>query len=230
MSIATEAVQAYYEKARRPKFNPAEFRLSESGDCRRKRVLKAMGVDPTHTAPEETFRTMETGHLWENWLVERIRERGLPVATQVVVETPYGASGHIDAVVVTDAGKLIVECKAVSQWAKDLPDARHVQQVQAYLHFYGRQRGITQAEIVYIHRENGAGPFPYPVEYDPEAGAAIEAELRELRAHVERKDPPQIPDGMAADKFPCYYKTRQYEVHCPFWGHCWAPPVEKAGA
>jgi CRISPR/Cas system-associated exonuclease Cas4 (RecB family) len=221
MSIVVQAVKAYYERARQPRFPSSELRLSETGDCPRKRVLLAIGAQPTHHLPEESLRTMETGRLWEEWLVARIRETVKFIDTQVVVETPYGATGHIDIVVAAPDGWVIVEVKAVSQWAKELPDPRHVAQVQAYLHFWGRHHGVTRAQIVYIHRETGGGPFPYDIEYSPAMGQAIEEALAELRAMVEAQRVPDIPAEMERDKFPCYFRTKTHEVHCQFYGHCW---------
>jgi hypothetical protein len=203
-----------------PKYDPRELRLSETGDCPRKRVLKAQGKPVTHQSSDDALRTMETGNLWEHWLAERIGAV-TPILPQVVVTTPYGASGHIDLLARIDGQELILEIKAVSQWTKVLPDPRHVQQVQAYLHFYGRQNGISRAQLLYIHRENGAGPFIHPITYDPAEGERIERELQALRVTIDAGADCQIPDGMQADQFPCSWSSRTGGGHCAYYGYCW---------
>lgn len=227
-SLAVRSVRAYYDKARQPKFHPSELRLSEVSDCQRKQVLRILGYQRTHELPVESLRNMETGNIWERWLIERLQESGAMVATQVTVHTPYGATGHIDVKAAEDGAPILHEVKAVSRWAKVLPDPKHVSQVMAYLHFYGRHHGITRAEIDYLHRDNGAGPFTYAVEYDPAEGEAIEASIKTLRGLVDAKTVPAIPEEMTPRAFPCWYESKQdkYECYCPFWGHCWAAKEE----
>lgn len=223
MSVAAKAVEKYYQDAREPRYDHRELRLSETGDCARKRVLKAMGVPQTHQIPEAALRVMETGNLWEQWLIKRIEETAIAFSAQVEVRTMYGASGHIDLMVLGGDGPEINEVKAVSMWAKAMPDPKHVDQVQAYLHFHGRHHRIARARILYIHRDNGQGPFEYVIDYDPARGAAIEADLAILRGMVDAGDVPPIPEGHTPTSFPCWYESKQqkYQVHCQWFGHCW---------
>lgn len=226
MSVVSQAVQTYYAKAREPKFDPTELRLSETGDCPRKRVLKALGFEPTHPISDEALRTMEAGKMWEDWLIGRICAEWPDVETQVVVETPYGASGHIDALLLgpVDPAPLIVEVKAINQWTPShtLPKPEHLDQVMAYLHFYGRQHGIRHGLLVYIHRENGAGPFEHPITYDPEHGERIERDLAALRYTIDFGEGIGTPEGMVADRFPCSWTSRTGGGHCIYYGRCWA--------
>jgi hypothetical protein len=222
-TLIQQAVSSYYEEQRKPKYEPNELRLSETGDCPRKRALKALGLPVTHPIGRQALETMETGNLWEAWLVERIRSVTPDVETQVGVTAPYGAGGHIDALVwgATPADSLVIECKATSQWAKDLPDARHVLQVQAYLHFHGIHVGITRAQLVYIHRENGAVQPPIDITYNPAVGLQIQEELQDLRQDIEAGEAPGIPAEMVATKFPCSWTSRTGGGFCAYYGHCW---------
>jgi hypothetical protein len=97
-----------------------------------------------------------------------------------------------------------------------------VQHAQALLHFAGRQQGVERAQLLYMHRETGAGPFVYHIEYDPVQGRLIEMDLESLRMLVDQERAPEVPAGQTSFSYPCWYKTKAYEVHCPYWGHCWS--------
>lgn len=220
-------------RLRERKYDQAEFRLSETGWCRRGRVLRVLGYE-ADPVPDDVLGLFETGHVWEEWIHSLFREKyPRKTRTQVEVPTPYG-TGHIDIYFPNppDGNPRIIEVKAVRMGAKfyGLPKDEHIAQVQSYLYF-GRKYGIkldgrivklpenTTAEIVYVIRET-LDIEPYPVYYNELAGQRAEKELIELTGWAERGEAPPIPAAYGPDTYPCYYQTRDYEVFCPFYKHC----------
>jgi len=220
-------------------FDPKDIRLSESGHkCRRLRVLRALGYEPAPVA-DDVLGLFETGNVWEEWFHGLLREEyPRKTRTQMEVQTPYGATGHMDVWFPKPPADLgggrprFYECKAVREGAKyyGLPKDEHLYQVQAYHHF-GRKYGIkwggqvtklpddTVAEIVYIIRET-LEVIPYEVEYSPDIGEEIETETRRVRRMIDSQEVPPVELGHA--EFPCYYQTKDYEVYCPFYIYCHA--------
>lgn len=221
-TLAEKLVEARLSEVLESKFDSRELRLSESGACPRRRVARALGL-PFDEDTQEDAEYYERGNVNEAWVVQMFRE-AFPrkCRTQVEVHTPTGEVGHIDLWFPEQA--LVVEIKSVSLGAKELPRPEHVYQVQAYLHFYRDSKGrrkASKAEIVYIKWGAGLKCEAYPVLYDPEAGAKIEAELKTLHKYIERNELPAIPEGYKPEKYPCSWRNRQGIVRCPRWSACW---------
>lgn len=222
MSVATKVVRDYYKgKAQaKPRDDDHALKLMETGDCPRKRVLRAMGYAPTHPMREEGWRTLELTQFWEQWLIDRMMDAGANIE-RVKVETPCGAGGTIRMAVITDRGQTIEEPVAVYQYAKDLPERRHIDRVMAYLHFWGRHHGVYVGLIHYIHRETGAGPITYTVTYNDDHGAKVEAELAELRRLIDIGEAPQVPLSMSPDSYPCSWGKKENPTRCTHYDYCW---------
>lgn len=228
--IVGPVIDRYWLKQREPEEGHSALFLSESMGCQRKRLLRAEKYAETHPIPDENLGLMETGNVWERWLGERLDEAmgAENIQRQVRVVTKYGAGGRMDFLFrgfpTLDITPVIIECKVTRKGAP-IPKEEHIAQVQAYLHFYGREHGITDAELVYIYRET-LEVNTLPIVYDPEKGAKIEADLQNLAAVLEAKELLPVDESYKDNKFPCYYRTRDYECYCPFWGHCWGAKVE----
>lgn len=230
MPIASEAVKAYYDTKRinaSPYGKGSLLDISQTGECSRKRVLLALGKDATHHPNDARLRTLESEELWRDWLADLIAESESTLDCRSIYrsEHAFGVGGCVSD---TPEGKVLTIVQAVSQWAKNLPSETDFASAQAWLHLYGKQRGIAKAEIAYIHRETGGGPFVHEVTYDPEAGVKIEAELIELAEAIARQNVPEIPGTMAAEKFPCSWTSKTGGGHCQMFGHCW-PTDETKG-
>lgn len=206
-------------------FDPREFRLSESGACPRKRILRALGYPPG-ALTEDQAAIFEEGRLMEDWLAGFLRDAGFRVERQVPVLVRVGDVppfwGHADFLVwpCEDEVPMVVECKTVQRYAEryGLPRPEHVRQVQAYLHFGGWQR----AEIVYFLKGRKLEWRVFPVSYSPEVGADIEQEIAWLWDCVLRGWVPEPAPGYRPDRYPCGWRTEEGEGRCEMWGHCWA--------
>lgn len=222
------------------RFDPAELRLSETGfPCQRLRALRCMGFEMTEHQ-DDLLGLFEAGHVWEAWYAALLQSQYplLDVVTQAEVLTPpeFRASGHMDIMVPMppeDMGDRtrFYEVKNIRQaaLAYGLPKEMNLWQVQAYHHF-GRRYGLevpgvgrfalphdTVGELVYITRES-LKVEAFVVEYQPEMGEELEAKTGELRESISDGRIPPVEH--TPDEFPCYYKTKDYEVYCPAFKHC----------
>ncbi|MBE3576914.1 MAG: hypothetical protein IMX00_04415 [Limnochordales bacterium] len=219
MSVTEELIQNRLRAVLQPKFDRAEFRLSEVGKCPRMRVMRVLGYEE-QPPTEEDARYFERGHIAEAWVVQQYR-RTYPRHTraQMKVHTPYG-TGHID---LWFPGKaLIVEVKSVGRWSFDnaIPRDEHIAQVQAYLHFFRDHKGqrrADHAELVYVDMDT-LRMRVFPVQYDPTQGEAIEKELEQLTRMANLGQLP--PVTYFPDQEPCVTHTPQGVKRCPFWQHC----------
>ena len=231
-TITTNLVASRLEAVLKSKFDPKEFRLSESGACPRKRVARVLGL-PADANTTEDAEYFERGHVNEQWIVQMYREE-FPrrCRTQVEVRTPFGDTGHMD--ITFPAERRVIEVKSVSLGAKELPRPEHVKQLQAYLHFWVDSKGNRKAdsgELVYVRWGAGLKVEAYPVLYDPDMGKTIEDDLRLLHTYAEREELPAIPDGYRPERYPCAWRNKAGEVKCPYWETCWqdvatAPAVD----
>lgn len=212
------------------KFEPREWRMSESGACPRKRVLRVLGYEEREPGGEEAAY-FERGNILESWLGEQY-ERLHPgsVLRQVEVMGP-GCMGHIDLYLPED--HLIVEVKTANDAAVryGIPKREHLFQVQAYHHF-GRTRGIvidgrvsllpedTSAEIVYFLLGRELRYAVYPIRHNPVIGQDIENNLLALQEMAGRGEVPPTPAGYAPDSYPCAWQGGHRR--CPFYDHCWS--------
>lgn len=227
------------------KFDPTEFRLSESGACPRKRVMRALGYEGRAIA-EDDVATFEEGNLMEDFLARILEERYLgrverQVAVPVVGPDLPPCEGHADFVIWLGEDRppypVVVECKTVNRRSAmfGLPKEEHVLQVQAYLHFgwFGASAvQAEQAEIVYFLKGRKLDWCTFPVTYNPDVGYKIEDELRYLWQCVQEGAVPPIPDGHAEDAYPCFWTNKEEgtEHPCEFHHHCWQEAKAEAKA
>lgn len=232
MASLTEGLWSdFLASLQQSRFDPHELRLSESGACPRRRVLAALGVPETHPAPTTDLGILMAGHILEDQVAARYREKygARHVIRQREIRLPrLGASGHMDIWI--PMIPLIVECKSTSIKHRDrLPFEGHLAQTQAYLHFWGRKHRCNRAEIAYLFRET-LEIAVYPVVYDPWIGQRIEAETLSLRLIIDElrripieqalahKDLPPVLER--TDQFPCRWWSNGDARYCPYYGYC----------
>lgn len=224
VSTATLQTAKYEAELARPsKFNPAEIRLSEAGQCPRRQTLRALGFVSTPPSLRE-MAIFETGHLAEERITDLWAQK-FPLETlerEVEVRTEFGV-GHIDLWVAPMTH--MVECKTTTEKRlKDLPLQSHVAQVTMYLHFWGNARGAT-AEIAYLLKETGE-IRSYPVVYDPHYARELLIGLMEVQGAITiLREPLAIPDEYQATSYPCAWYSPQGLRRCGFWDHCWGNKI-----
>lgn len=217
--LTTEALYNARLQARQeagPTFDPHEVRLSEAGLCGRKQSLRALGATAEGTDLEQES-IFNTGHEQEDLVLSYWRQQ-FPrrVRTQVPVTTPWG-TGHID-IWVPPLGKL-VECKTTTRKmleGEKLPIPHHVDQVNLYLHWWGKERGVTTAEIAYRIKETGRIKS-FPVVYDQGRAQELSQDLAILARVIQRGEVMPIPTEYGPFSFPCFWGT----ARCAYWKHCW---------
>lgn len=224
LSLTEEVISGRLKDVLLPRFDSAEFRLSETGACPRLRVLRAQGYEEAPNT-EEDARYFERGHVAEAWVISQYKRRyPRRTRTQVKVYTPFGDVGHIDLWV--PFARKVVEVKSVSRSVFDntslLPREKDMLQVQAYLHFF-RERDryasirSDNAELAYIDMDTFR-VVVYPVKRISWLGCDIYKQLKELHKHVEAGTLP--PVTYYPDEEPCLIYTPSGAKRCSFWEHC----------
>lgn len=228
-TVSDKVFAAYFHRVgTEVKFDPTQFRLSESGHCPRHRVAKVLGL--AIDDQEQDVEIYERGHIVGDWGAQRLREeyKGGLVRREVEVKIPHlNASGHIDAIVYSIPRPF--EFKSVSDFvrAEELPKPEWLRQCQAYLHFKTDKRGqrmFQWIELVPVRVGMRFQPLPpYLVRYNPTIGREIENELVSLNEYAEKAILPDIPEGMTADSFPCSFKIRggMDTRFCSGYHLCW---------
>ncbi|MFP4605830.1 MAG: hypothetical protein ACLFNJ_10675, partial [Bacteroidales bacterium] len=65
-TIAEKALDDRFKEVMQSDFDPTQFRLSNTGKCRRMRMMKVLGYE-AEEIDESTAQTFERGNLLENW-------------------------------------------------------------------------------------------------------------------------------------------------------------------
>ena len=232
-TLAELALSDRFDEVKQSDFDTTEFRLSETGQCQRKRMLKALRYKPEEVSQAEA-EYFERGNTLENWLVNQIVAK-YPRKTrkQQKVITPWGDVGHIDIWFPNPPDKppTIIEVKSVSEKARyyNLPYDDHVSQVQAYMHFLRNSQGVrrcNRAEIIYIFFGRRFTYKTFVVPYDELKGKKIEKELQQLHQWKNEGYIPPIPEDKKPFEYPCFWTTSDDEEHtCPMYRYCWGPEV-----
>ena len=228
-TIAEKALMNRFNEVKKSDFDPANFRLSNTGKCERMRMLKVLGYS-SEDVDQSTAETFERGNLIEDWLVEQFIKR-FPRKTrkQIEVHTPYGDVGHMDIWFPNPEDKepTIIEVKSVHEKARYyLPKEDHINQVQAYMHFFTDSQGkrkAKRAEITYIFFGRKLESVTYEIKYNELTGRKIEKELIKLHKWKEEGYIPGIAQDKSADQFPCFWLTSDGSSgNCSFYEHCWS--------
>jgi len=116
--IAADVLKQHFDASMAPKFDTKNLRLSETGQCQRRRVYRALGYEPRETP--ELQGIFQSGHVWEQWAASLLAVR-FPDALyedpaagkeQICLEVPeFGAQGHCDFLSPSEG--LLVECKNI---------------------------------------------------------------------------------------------------------------------
>ena len=228
-TIAEKALKNRFDEVKRSDFDPSNFRLSNTGKCERMRMLKVLGYS-SDDIDQSTAETFERGNLLEDWIVEQFIKR-FPRKTrkQIEVPTPYGDVGHMDIWFPNPEDKepTIIEVKSVHEKARYyLPKEDHINQVQAYMHFFTDSRGqrkAERAELTYIFFGRKLETITYEIKYNELTGRKIEKELKKLHKWRDEGYIPGIPEDKSPDLFPCFWLTSDGNSgNCPFYEHCWS--------
>ena len=230
MAIAEKALEDRFDQVKQSDFDPAQFRLSNTGKCQRMRMLKVLGYE-AEDFDQKTYEYFERGNVLEDWFADQLSSK-YPRKTrrEYEVNTPFGDTGHIDIWYPKPPEKpsTIIEVKSVKEGIKyyGLPKEDHVNQVQAYMHFltdHNGNRRCNQAEIVYIFFGKRLETETYEIKYDPEKGKEIEEELFHLHNMKDAEQVPDVPGDMSPDNFPCFWVDADgNQSNCPYYQHCWA--------
>ena len=227
-NISEKVIKNRMEEVRESDFDPRNFRLSNTGKCQRMRMLKVLGYS-SKSVDKETAEIFERGNLLEAWLVTQfVKSHPRKTRNQIEVYTPFGDIGHMDIWYPKPKDKppTIIEVKSVHEKAaSQLPKEDHLNQVQAYLHFFTDSKGnrrANRAELIYIFYGRKLSTKTFEIKYNSLKGKRIEKELKKLHTWKSKSYVPKIPNDKTADSFPCFWLTPEKKAKtCPYYQHCW---------
>jgi hypothetical protein len=222
---------------------------SSLGGCMRQEMYRFHGYTKTHRKSDwECWMLDRYG-----WYEQAFRELGLTTKSQFAVSDEMW-SGRIDDLIERpDGGWMIVDYKSISPWFKGkLPHDHNLPQIHSYV-WLAENMGmdVREAVLVYIDRWDDSPqskpPEPPKIrQRDVTPGANDMREIRELMDHFEHWAVQNAPEpGTAAlpdrpydhpedHQWDCvchqwkkWLGTREWQIRCPFFGHCWPEFVAK---
>jgi len=208
-------------------------RMSEMGGCSRKQTLRLSGYRAEYPSAFDKAR-FEKGLLWEE-IIAAVWEAEFPgqVKRGVEVVSPYG-TGEIDLFI--PHLPHIVELKTTKPSNEPyLPMTENMIQVQCYLHFFGKELGVTEAELCYALKNEddlyASAVRSFAIEYDPELAEMLVEEMKKIHRHGLLKRVLPIPEAYTQERFPCAWRVGQPDAGaCAFYRRCWGDtPVEPTG-
>jgi len=206
--------------------------LSPSGvtDCPRKQVFKLLGL-PARPLTFDENRYGEAGtdvHDRYARLLSLAKEQGVfqEVYTELRLEDPCGLGirGNIDALVLYNGHWIVLECKSISPWAKDLGYywLKWREQTHCYLHLARANGYWTDEAIIHVIRrgdENFVGEVR--VAWDEETWQRILHRIKQIQDCAAAKVAPPVvecPAGKPPDKSFSTGKVRcEYDTICGDW-------------
>ena len=147
------------------------------GSCLRKEWFRCSGFSESNPSTPYNHYIFAAGNMWEDWLVEQLKQQGVWRANSVKFALPeYYISGEIDILIVDEHGKpVIIENKtynASNYQAKSeicglagrrpTPKIANAMQAALYLEYFGRPEngGIEKVYLTYMDR-SCSGPEAY---------------------------------------------------------------------
>lgn len=208
-------------------------RMSEMGGCGRKQTLRLSGYKAEYPTAFDKER-FQKGLLWEE-IIAAVWDAEFPglVKRGVEVISPYG-TGEIDLWI--PHLPHLVECKTTKPSNEPyLPMQEHMIQVQCYLHFFGKEHGVTEGELSYALKDEddlyASRVRSFAVEYDPELASMLEDEMKRIHRHGLLKRVLPIPEAYTENRFPCAWRVGTPDAgSCAYYRRCWSESaVEPTG-
>lgn len=158
----------------------------------------------------------ELGSLIHDWMREKLKNlhgegfHSVEKPVELEVEPGFTVPGHIDGVLETDQGPLLLDIKSASdKSAQMMVNSGIPYDYRAQVNAYLEATGIRKGALV-VYNKNTSEITTLPVDYDP----AVVTQVRERFQAVRRSTPEELPEREHdRDSFACRY--------CPFKGRCW---------
>ena len=163
---------------------------SRLGSCLTGLYLERLGIEPDKDFDEKTLRIFSVGKIFEEWVVDQIKE-SYQVDTQIRLEWPeYDMTGYADALI----EDTVYEFKTIHSggirrlYQENKPYDHHVKQLWVAMKILKKDTG----RLVYIGKDS-LGILEFPVSIDDPLGEEALEELAILNEAWEKKLPPNPP-------------------------------------
>jgi hypothetical protein len=143
---------------------------SKLGQCLRGVYLERLGVKPDYNFDERMLRVFDVGHLFENWVVELIKDsKGYKFETQLRVEDKaLDVAGYADLLIKKGREKTLYEIKSKhsrSFWYMNNKGEGANQHHRMQLWLYLKLLGIKSGAILYLSKDD-LSFLEYPILLD----------------------------------------------------------------
>lgn len=145
--------QFYLDREREKKQKDRiQFFISEVGKCPRAIFFKFKKV-PTEEIEPERLRVFDHGDLLHKMVLNPLESLGLVRASEIPIPPQKIISGRADAIISINGEEYVLDIKSISgrlNFSKmEKPMQEHVWQVQLYMHFFQKKKGI----LLYINKD-----------------------------------------------------------------------------
>lgn len=149
-----ELIDKFYldrERERKEK-ERIQFFISEVGKCPRAIFFKFKKA-PAEAIEPERLRVFDHGDLIHKMVLTPLESLGLVVASEIPIPPQKIISGRADAIISISGEEYVLDIKSISgrkNFSKmEEPIPEHVWQVQLYLHFFNKKKGI----LLYVNKD-----------------------------------------------------------------------------
>jgi len=156
MNIPIQEILNNAVRGDREKKEITSWHVSKLGSCLRGIYLERSGVKPDTEFDDRTLRVFSVGNMFEDWLVDKIKDK-VKIETQVRVEDlELNVSGYADFVAELDGEKKVYEIKSKHSRAfwwmekQGKPSRQHQYQLWMYLYLLK----IDEGAIIYLSKDD----------------------------------------------------------------------------
>jgi len=195
---------------------PNPFRLSAAGKCARRLAYELHHPGELPAVEPRVVAIFELGSLIHDWMRGKLKSlygegfHSVEKPVELEVEPGFTVPGHIDGVLETAEGPLLLDIKSASdKSAQIMVNSGIPYEYRAQVNAYLEATGIRKGALV-VYNKNTSEITTLPVNYDPEVVEQVKKRFRAVR----RSSPEELPEREHHhDSFACRY--------CPFRGRCW---------
>lgn len=184
------------------------------GKCLSGAYYRRQGLEPDSTPDDRTLRIFKCGNLFEQFVIDQLKETGETYETQVRLEIPeYDLTGYADLLL----GDIVYEIKSVHsrkfwwmQTRNEGPDTHYLCQLYAGMMALGKQEG----RLIYLSKDDlTVAEYPLLIANEKIRTMVI-SELEVLNKAWRDQVPPEPVETIVNGKL------NWMAVYCDYHSHC----------
>lgn len=184
----------YLERQKEKNEEQHHFYITDAGKCQRSVFFKFKKA-PREELDARVLRMFDYGDYIHNFIMKSLfAQREIHVvASEVNINSQELISGRADAIISDGKELYVLDIKSINSIIFDSltqPKEEHIDQIQLYLHFFKREKGI----LLYVNKDTLALK-EFLVNYDPVRSRRLLDDLVKLKEKIEADIIPQrLPD------------------------------------